>query len=728
MKILIGGGAGYLGTRLSNMLVEDNYDVTVMDLCWFGNNLNNKIKLIKKNLENIEIEELKNYDQFIFLAGVSNDPMADFNPEFNFASNSVVPSVLAYKCKKAGIKRFIYSSSCSIYGNCNDNFIDEDYTKKANFSYGISKYQGEIGVNNLNDENFSTISLRLGTLSGYSPRMRFDLVLNAMYKNATIFNEITVNNPNIWRPILDIRDACQGFKKAIDCDYSINGSFNLTSENINIQELAIRIKNKMDILLKKNIKLNILNIYDNRNYKVKIEKANNILLFKPEYKIENSIDDIFNNFLDKDNINSFKYINIETFKKILDKNLNIQEDFKLLHNCRICNNNVKEILDLNNQPLANNLQKDNEKKKLYPLKLMLCDNCFHTQLNIIINPDLLFKNYLYVSNTSNTLLLYFKWFVEDLIQKTYNLNNKCVLEIASNDCSLLDIFKKNNWKTYGVDPAENLHKENQNKEHNLFCNYWNMNTSNIIKKECEYFDVIVAQNVFAHLNDVNDFLKGCYNVMNNDTLLFIQTSQKNMFYNNELDTIYHEHVSFFSIKSMKYILEKNNLYIFDIHYPKIHGESYLFCITKNKLKNGNFQEKYNEELLLNRYNLDLYCKYTEKCYSIKKYANDTINDLRNKNKKIIGFGAAAKATVFLNFCNINLDYIVDENKKKQNLYIPGVNLLIKEPSFLYNEDEDVTCIILAWNFSDEIIKKIKENRNNKNDKFITFFPEFKILN
>ena len=111
-------------------------------------------------------------------------------------------------------------------------------------------------------------------------------------------------------------------------------------------------------------------------------------------------------------------------------------------------------------------------------------------------------------------------------------------------------------------------------------------------------------------------------------------------------------------------------------------------------------EKYNEELLLNRYNLDLYCKYTEKCYSIKKYANDAINDLRDKNEKIIGFGAAAKATVFLNFCNINLDYIVDENKKKQNLYIPGVNLLIKEPSFLYNEDEDVTCIILAWNFSD----------------------------
>ncbi len=121
--------------------------------------------IYKKKLENIEIEELKNYDQFIFLAGVSNDPMADFNPEFNFASNSVVPSVLAYKCKKAGIKRFIYSSSCSIYGNCNDNFIDEDYPKKANFSYGISKYQGEIGVNNLNDENFSTISLRLGTLS-----------------------------------------------------------------------------------------------------------------------------------------------------------------------------------------------------------------------------------------------------------------------------------------------------------------------------------------------------------------------------------------------------------------------------------------------------------------------------------------------------------------------------------------------------------------------------------
>jgi len=178
---------------------------------------------------------------------------------------------------------------------------------------------------------------------------------------------------------------------------------------------------------------------------------------------------------------------------------------------------------------------------------------------------------------------------------------------------------------------------------------------------------------------------------------------------------------------MKTVVENNGLFLNDIIFPDIHGKSYLFAISLNKKNDDLINQKLNDELKINRYNIKTYKDYASRCYETRNIVCKKIMEYRNNNKKIIGYGAAAKATVFLNFCNLNLDYIIDENELKHNLYIPGTKICIKPFDYLSKEEEDIVCIILAWNFSSEIVKKIKNARPNNNDTIIKFYPSFKIL-
>jgi nucleoside-diphosphate-sugar epimerase len=246
MKILLAGGAGYIGSVLAPALIDHGYDVEVIDALWFGCHLPKEIKVIDKELFECKKEDFDGYDQVIFLAGLSNDPMAEFNPAKNFVDNGALPSYLAYKAKKAGVKRFIYASSCSVYGYTVDRLYDEESPTVSNYPYGISKLQGERGVLQMQDENFSVIAIRQGTISGFSPRMRFDLIVNTMFKTAAVEKKIMVSNPSIWRPVYDIRDAANAFVRAVQANYSINGVFNATSDNYTVGQVADLVKYEVE--------------------------------------------------------------------------------------------------------------------------------------------------------------------------------------------------------------------------------------------------------------------------------------------------------------------------------------------------------------------------------------------------------------------------------------------------------------------------------------------------
>jgi nucleoside-diphosphate-sugar epimerase len=315
-KILLAGGAGYIGTELCKRLLKLDYKVTVIDDLWFGNHLDPKIELIKKDLFQVSHTELKGYDTVIFLAGVSNDPMAEFSPSENFIQNAACPAYLAYESKRAGVKRFIYASSCSVYGYTVDELYDESAPTTCGYPYGISKLQGENGVMQLVDKNFSGISLRQGTVCGYSDRMRFDLVVNTMFKNAITLGEITVNNPSIWRPIYHIQDACSAFIRAIQAPDKISGIFNVASDNYTLGQIGDIVSAEMSRNLKKEIKMHINDMQDFRNYKVSTTHAKNTLGFTPIYGIKDIINQLFEKAGSFTNFDDDKYYNIRVFESL----------------------------------------------------------------------------------------------------------------------------------------------------------------------------------------------------------------------------------------------------------------------------------------------------------------------------------------------------------------------------------------------------------------------------
>ena len=242
-------------------------------------------------------------------------------------------------------------------------------------------------------------------------------------------------------------------------------------------------------------------------------------------------------------------------------------------------------------------------------------------------------------------------------------------------------------------------------------------------------DVITAQNVFAHTQYVDDFLQNCKLIMDENTSLFIQTSQKNMIINTEFDTTYHEHISFFNTKSMKILIERNGLFLNHIYGAEIHGHSYIFEINKiTKIENNNIEQYLLQEEEREIYIDETYNKFNNKTLKIVTNIKNEILKYKYENYTCIGFGAAAKAQTLLCYGNISLDYIIDENPLKIGLYSPKMNIPVVDINYFINDTKHkFVIIILAWNFASEIKEKIRKYKGDKEIIVIeAYFPELVI--
>lgn len=394
-----------------------------------------------------------------------------------------------------------------------------------------------------------------------------------------------------------------------------------------------------------------------------------------------------------------------------------------LTECIACGStHLTQVLDLNNQPLANSFLRIEHlqfPEPIFPLVLNSCTECSHLQLSHAVNPDLLFKNYLYVSGTSQTLKDYFDWFANFTLNYVEEPTN--VLDIACNDGTQLDSFKALGLETFGVDPATNLHRLSS-VNHNVICDY--LKRDHIGQLQVQELDIINAQNVFAHTSDPLEFLSICKNIMHDKTVLFIQTSQADMVKNNEFDTIYHEHLSFFNANSMQSLANRAGLNLIDIVKTPIHGNSYVFVFSKTLEPRETVAQMLHDERELGLQEASTYVEYAEKAKQVVVDLNATITEYRGKGFRIVGYGAAAKGNTLLNFGNILLDYIVDDNPLKQGLFAPGVRTPVVsiDALDLIPEDTNVLFVPLAWNFYTEIRNRIKAVRDNENDVFVKYFP------
>lgn len=402
---------------------------------------------------------------------------------------------------------------------------------------------------------------------------------------------------------------------------------------------------------------------------------------------------------------------------------------KKLKKCLCCKSEfLNLILDLNKQPLANSYYKKGEFLKEYPLAVNLCNNCFHLQLTYRVDPDLMFKKYIYVSGTTQTLRDYFDHFADLCLKKSPEA--KTILDIACNDGSQLNSFAKLGLETFGVDPATNLYELSTKNGHKVICDYLDNKTKDKLRSTFNKstFDIITAQNVFAHNDNPYQFLLSCKKLMHNNTKLYIQTSQAKMVSNNQFDTIYHEHISFFNINSMKTIVERAGLHLNDVYLADIHGISYVFTIGKTAdSKSKSVTKSWKEEDLAGLYAKERYNKYITACNKVVDDLKNKVEELKKQGYIIAGYGAAAKGVVLLNYSKIKLDFVVDDNPMKHNLMIPGTEIIILPPEELKKySSKKIAILPLAWNFFEEIKSKTTKIMNRNDVPFVKYFPEIQI--
>jgi nucleoside-diphosphate-sugar epimerase len=313
MKVLVTGGAGYIGNVLVPKLLKSGHGVRVVDSLWFGNSLPKECEVIKGNICKFKDEWLDDIDTIVNLAATSNDPMADFDPFVNYMINTAGTALVAHKAYAEGGIKFIQASTCSVYGFAYDKVFTETDTPSPTFAYAVSKIMAERALLSWQDRLHPTI-LRFATVNGYSPRMRYDLVLNVLTKSA-LQGKIVVNNPKLWRPIVDVRDIADAITTAVEKP-EVDGVFNVAEGSYTILQIAEEISRCLTMMGKRQPTIEIRGEADLRSYKVNTSKIARELGFVASYAPYDMVKSIVEK-VDTGEISDFdsdKYYNIRIFK------------------------------------------------------------------------------------------------------------------------------------------------------------------------------------------------------------------------------------------------------------------------------------------------------------------------------------------------------------------------------------------------------------------------------
>ncbi len=405
--------------------------------------------------------------------------------------------------------------------------------------------------------------------------------------------------------------------------------------------------------------------------------------------------------------------------------------YKKLTKCRVCNSNsLKRFLDLGEQPLANAFLKSKEdikKEESFPLKVCFCLDCHHVQLEDVVDAGLMFHDYVYVSSTSPVFIKHF----EDYAQSLYNrfeLNNKLVLDIGSNDGVLLKPFKTLGARIIGVDPAKDIAKRANDSGIETINDFLSVEVAKNIVEKYGHVSVATANNAFAHIDNWEEVMDSLDILLDDKGVFVVEAPYLLDFIENKyFDTTYHEHYNYLAINPLEVFFTRRGYKIFDVKKVKSHGGSIrIFIKKKNALYNieDSVEEFKKNEIDKKLDKLETFENYAKDIYEIKQKIVKLLKNLKKHDKKIVGYGAAAKGNTLLNYMNIDthfLDYIVDDSPFKQNLLTPGTHIPVLSSGNMLADQPDYV-LILAWNFAEPIIKKCKEQGLN-DAKFIIPLPE-----
>ena len=401
--------------------------------------------------------------------------------------------------------------------------------------------------------------------------------------------------------------------------------------------------------------------------------------------------------------------------------------------CKNCKSLVEPFFSLGKMPLVNSFLKKEEEfsgEEKFDLTVGFCAKCYLVQLMNTVPPERLFRDYVYFSSTSSSFLKHCENVAASLTKKLGLISQNLVFEIASNDGAQLQSFKNLGIRTLGIDPAENIAKVANERGITTIPEFFNHNFARKLKEEQgTEADLVFGANVLAHVPEIRDFVSGVKTILAPKGTAVFEFPYIKGLMENKFDTIYHEHVFYYSLLALRNLFNAANLEIYDVEMTPMQGGSFMifvshpgkFPISPNvkNLADAEFKDNFDK--------IATYKKISENVNKLKTELVSLLEDLKSKGKRIAAYGAAAKGTVLMNYFGIApyLDFISDKAEAKQGLYTPGTHLMVYSPDKVYKERPDC-LLILPWNIADEIVEQYSDYKK-QGGKFIVPVPEVKII-
>lgn len=405
--------------------------------------------------------------------------------------------------------------------------------------------------------------------------------------------------------------------------------------------------------------------------------------------------------------------------------------------CRFCNTQLKHLfVTLGSSPLSNLFLTRKQLYKMepfYPLDVYVCDGCFLVQLEEVENPENIFNDYAYFSSYSDTWLKHAKAYVNEMINNFRIDNQSYVIEIASNDGYLLQYFIEKRIPVLGIEPAANVAEVAIQKGIPTEVMFFGKETAKQLAKKGKYADLLLGNNVLAHVPNLNDFIEGLKTLLKPQGIITMEFPHlMRLMEGIQFDTIYHEHFSYFSFLTVEKVFAAHRLTIFDVKELPTHGGSLRIYASHQEDNTKPISEQVDKleqyEINAGFANINHYLAFNDRVKAVKRNILNFLIQAKEEGKTVVGYGAPAKGNTLLNYCGIRtdfIDYTVDKNPYKQGHYLPGSHIPIEAPDKIKETKPDY-LFILPWNLKDEIIEQTAFIRE-WGGKFVVPIPEVKVL-